>query len=206
MPAADEFQDLGQGRYYWQVYDPAVKTDLTCVAFLSGRDWFFIDPIPLAADALAELAALGQGGGGAVLLTNGNHERAAAAFRDRFRLPVIAHADVAPEIAMPIDRVVAGGDLLFDQFKVIELPGAVAGEVAYLHTPSGTLCLGDAVIHLEPLGFAPLPAKYCRDAKALHAALPRLLEHKFDQLTFAHGTPILSLAHTRLDSLIASLP
>lgn len=205
MIAADECHDLGAGRFFWQVYEPAVKTDLTCTAFHAGRDWFFVDPIALAAPALDELA--GQDvGGGAVLLTNGNHERAAAAFRDRFRVPVIGHAETAPEISIALDRTVGHGDVLFGQFDVIALPGAAAGELAYLHTASRTLCVGDALIHLEPLGFAPLPAKYCRDACALRAALPRLLDHAFDRITFAHGTPILAKAHARLASLIASIP
>jgi len=74
MPAADEFQELGGGRFFWQVYDPAVKTDVTCTAFRAGREWFFVDPIPLAASALDELASE-DAGGGAILLTNANHER-----------------------------------------------------------------------------------------------------------------------------------
>jgi glyoxylase-like metal-dependent hydrolase (beta-lactamase superfamily II) len=204
MPAADEFQDLGEGRFFWQAFAPAVKTDLTCAAFHVGRDWFFVDPIPLASPALDELAGRDVGEG-AVLLTNGNHERAAAEFRDRFRVPVIGHADTAPEITIALDRVVGDGDILFGQFEVIALPGAVAGEVAYLHAASGTLCVGDALIHLEPLGFVPLPAKYCRNARDLRAALPRLLDHAFDQITFAHGTPILVNARARLASLIDSL-
>ncbi len=204
MPAADEFQDLGGGRFVWQMYDPAVTTEVTCTAFRVGGEWYFVDPVPLAAPALDELAG-GAAGGGAILLTNGNHERAAASFRDKFRLPVAGHADLAPEISIALDRTVGDGDVLFGQFHVIELPGAGIGEVAYLHSASGTLCVGDALIHLEPLGFAPLPAKYCRDARRLRESLPRLLEHSFDQMTFAHGTPILARAHARLASLITSL-
>jgi glyoxylase-like metal-dependent hydrolase (beta-lactamase superfamily II) len=204
MPSADEFHDLGGGRFFWQFYEPAVKTDLSCTAFRAGRNWFFVDPIPLASSALEELSGADVVGG-AVLLTNGNHERAAAAFRDRFRVPVLGHVETAPEITIALDRVVADGDILFGQFEVIALPGAVAGEVAYLHAESGTLCVGDALIHLDPLGFAPLPAKYCGNARRLRAALPRLLDHTFDQMTFAHGTPILSNARARLAALVDAL-
>jgi glyoxylase-like metal-dependent hydrolase (beta-lactamase superfamily II) len=204
MPAADEFQNLGGGWIFWQVYDPAVKTELTCSAFQAGRAWFFVDPIALAGPAMDELAGRDIGEG-AVLLTNGNHERAAAAFRDRFHLPVVGHAGAAPEITITLDRVVGDGEILFGQFAVIALPGAAAGEVAYFHAASRTLCVGDALIHLDPLGFAPLPAKYCGDARALRAALPRLLDHAFEQITFAHGLPIRSKAHARLASLIDSL-
>jgi glyoxylase-like metal-dependent hydrolase (beta-lactamase superfamily II) len=204
MPSADEFHDLGGGRYFWQYYEPSVKTDLSCTAIHAGRNWFFVDPIPLARPALEELAGA-DFGGGAVLLTNGNHKRAAAAFRDRFRVPILGHPEAAAHITIALDRVVADGDILFGQFEVIALPGAAAGEVAYLHAESGMLCVGDALIHLDPLGFAPLPAKYCGDACQLLGGLRRLLDHPFDQMTFAHGTPILSNARARLAALMDSL-
>lgn len=204
MAAADEFHDLGAGLYFWQAYELAVKTDLSCAAIRSGDQWYFVDPIPLAADARQELTG-DSVRGGAILLTNGNHERAAAAFRDRFALPVLAPADAIAEFTIPVDRLVADGDELFGEITVIALPGAATGEVAYLHAASGTLCLGDALIHLDSHGFGPLPAKYCRDSRGLHKALARLLDHRFERMTFAHGTPILTKARARLESLLASL-
>src|SRR5215471_7039371 len=99
MLAADEYQDLGGGRFHWQYFDPAVKTDLMCTALHSGSAWFFVDPIPLATTALKELVAAPPRGG-AILLTNSNHERAAAAFRKRFDLPILAHRDTAANITL----------------------------------------------------------------------------------------------------------
>ena len=204
MASADETHDLGAGLYFWQVHEPAVKTELSCAAIRSGTLWYFIDPIPLAAGALQEL--IGDGvRAGAILLTNGNHQRAAAAFRDRFALPVVAHSDAAAEFTIPVDRLVVEGDQLCDEITVIALPGAAAGEVAYLHAGSGTMCVGDALIHLYSHGFAPLPAKYCRDSRALRPALARLLDYRFERMTFAHGMPIVAKARTRLESLLASL-
>ncbi len=205
MASADEFHELGAGLYFWQTYEPAVKTDLSCAAIRSGDDWFFIDPIPLAADALLELT--GQNvRGGAILLTSGNHERAAAAFRDRFAVPIVAHAEAATEFTLSVDRLVADGDEPFVGITVIALPGAAAGEVAYLHPATGTLALGDALIHLDTHGgLGPLPAKYCRDSRGLRKALAHLLDFRFERMTFAHGTPILTKARARLESLLASL-
>lgn len=203
MASADEFHDLGGGLYFWQTYEPAVKTDLSCAALRTGDDWFFIDPIPLAADALHELTG-DKVRGGAILLTNGNHERAAAAFRDRFALPVLAHAEAAAEFTLAVDRLVANGDEPFAGISVIALPGAAAGEVAYLHAASGTLGLGDALIHLGSHGFGPLPPKYCRDSRGLLKSLAHLRDVHFERMTFAHGTPILTKARARLASLLAS--
>lgn len=203
MASANEFQDLGGGVFFWQAFEPAVKTDLASVAIHAGDNWFFMDPIPLAASALKELTAGGVRGG-AILLTNGNHERAAREFRDRFKLPVLALAEAAAEFSFPIDRAVEDGENISDQFTVIALPGAAAGEVAYLHHPSGTLSIGDALIHLDSHGFIPLPAKYCRDSRGLRKSLARLLDYSFVRLTFAHGTPLSSHARSRLESLLAS--
>src|SRR5262249_32578646 len=95
MPAADEIQSLGGGRFFWQVYDPAVKTDLMSTALKAGDAWYFFDPVSLAPAALEELA-IKPGCRGAILLTNANHERATREFRERFRLPIAAHSDTAP--------------------------------------------------------------------------------------------------------------
>jgi len=82
----------------------------------------------------------------------------------------MAHADAAAEITIALDRVIGDGDILSGQFEVIALPGAAAGEVAYLHATSGTLCVGDALIHLDPLGFALLPPNIAATARDLRAA------------------------------------
>jgi 1-deoxy-D-xylulose-5-phosphate synthase len=100
MAAADETQDLGSGLFFWQVFEPVVKTDLSCAALQSGDAWFFIDPIPLARAALRELVGDSAPTTGAVLLTNANHERAAADFRARFTLPLLAHTEAVTELSM----------------------------------------------------------------------------------------------------------
>ena len=204
MPAADEIQSLGGGRYYWQVYNPAVKTELMSTTLNAGDAWYFFDPVPLAPAALGEFSVK-PGCRGAILLTNANHERAAREYRECFRLPIIAHPDAAQSLELSLDQTTADGEALFGQLVVVALPGAAVGEVAYFHAATRTLWVGDALIHAEPFGFAALPAKYCNDERRLHAALPRLLELDFDQIIFAHGTPILSGAHARLSELVASL-
>ena len=72
---AEEFQQVIDGLYFWQAYDSAVKVELSCCARLTPRGLVFIDPIPLAREALAELCAVAAPA--AIILTNGNHARAA---------------------------------------------------------------------------------------------------------------------------------
>lgn len=198
MREAAEYQAVSGDVFFWQAYEPAVKCDLSCCALRVGGGLVFVDPIPLADAALAELTA--EAPPALIVLTNGNHARAAATMRDRFHIPIAAHADAAEEIAP--DRLIADGDTLLAALTVITLPGAGPGEIA-LHGPGGVACIGDALIHLELHGLALLPDKYCDDAKLLRASLRKLLRFDFGVLTFAHGLPIVTDARGRLESLLA---
>ncbi len=199
MPRADEFQLIADGLFVWQAYDPAVKVDLSCCARRTARGLVFIDPIPLAAAALAELCA--RETPAAIVLTNGNHTRAAADYRQRFSIPILAHAVAVAELGLAPDQEIADGETVLDTFTAITLSGAAPGEIA-LHA-EGVLHIGDALIHLPSTGFTPLPEKYCADARELRGALGKLLRFPFEVLTFAHGLPLLTHARQRLADLLA---
>ncbi|MDQ3625214.1 MAG: hypothetical protein M3463_22500, partial [Verrucomicrobiota bacterium] len=160
----------------------------------------FIDPLPLAPPALEELTAIARPA--AIVLTSANHERAAARFRERFAVPIIAHTAAAPELGIPVDRTVADGEMIFEGLTVIFLPGAAPGEIA-LFDARGWMIVGDALIHLEPHGLTFLPDKYCADAGHMRESLRKLLPFPFELLTFAHGSPLVSRARQRLENLLA---
>lgn len=199
MRAADEIQQVTPSLWHWQAYDPTVKTDLSCCAIATGGGLYFVDPIPLADEPLEELAARTRPAG--VILTSANHERAAASYGRRFGIPLFAHADARADI----DAAIEEGSRIGDALRVMQIPGAADGEIA-LHSDAdgGLLVLGDALINVEPLGFALLPEKYCADAALLPEGLRRLLDLKFRVMAFAHGTPIVSAAHERLSALLAT--
>ncbi len=196
MPRADEFQIIRPGLFYWQVYDPAVKTDLSCCACQTAAGLVFIDPIPLQKSAEAELLA--QAPPRAIILTSDNHARAAEQYRTRFSIPIYA----ALELPFTVDHLVADGETILDEFTVITLPGAAAGEIA-LHR-ADAIHLGDALIHVPPPGFAILPEKYCLDPGELRRSLGKLLRFPIELLTFAHGLPIVAHARQRLAHLLES--
>lgn len=116
MPA-EEFQQVRHDLAFWQAYEPAVKSDLSCCARRFGNELIFIDPIPLAKSALAELTA--DATPVAIVVTNGNHARAAAEFRDRFSIPILAHA--AAELEIAVDQLLEEGSSVFGHLKVIEI-------------------------------------------------------------------------------------
>lgn len=199
MPSAEEFQEIQPGLFCWQAYEPSVKTDLTCCACETPEGLVFIDPIGLTKEALDRLTSRRSPAG--IVLTSGNHSRATAEFRERWRIPICAHAAAVPELECPVDRVVAEGDQLFGRLTVIELPGAAEGEIAL--NGNGVTHVGDALIHLPSFGFAMLPEKYCTDASELRQSLGKLLRFSFEVLTFAHGLPLTAHARHRLSQLLA---
>ena len=200
MLPADEIQQVRDGLWSWQRYQPAVKVECSSCAVRVGRRLVFIDPIPLTAEALGEL--LQHGEPAAILATNGNHARAAAAWRTQLGIPLLAHPDAAPGLDCAVDRELADGECLEGSLTVIALPGGAPGEIA-LHDSRGWMIVGDALIHLGADGLAVLPEKYCDDFKTLRHSLRKLLRFDFEVLTFAHGLPLASRARPRLEALLA---
>ncbi len=200
MPRAEEFQLVTPQLAFWQAYEPAVKAELSCCATVTPAGLVFIDPIPLAKPALEELAQLAPPA--AIVCTNGNHVRAAEAFRARFSIPICAHPAAISELGITVDREIREGDTIAGTLEVIELPGAGPGEIA-LHSANGAMHIGDALIHLEPMGFTFLPDKYCSDPQEMRRSLGKLLRFNFELLSFAHGLPLTAKARHRLESLLA---
>jgi hypothetical protein len=198
---ADELQQVSERVFFWEAFDPAVKTNLSSTAIRTASGLVIIDPVPLAKEALGELAS--EGPVSAIVLTSGNHARAGEAFRKSFEAPLWAHPEAVAELGLTPDRLVRAGDAI-DDLRVYEIAGAAAGEIA-LHSAGTGLHFGDAVINVPPYGFAPLPFKYCLDEKAMHWALRALAALDFPLITFAHGTPLVTDPRRRFSQLLDAL-
>jgi glyoxylase-like metal-dependent hydrolase (beta-lactamase superfamily II) len=203
MALAQEIDQVAPGIAVWQVYDPAVKADLFSTALETPSGTYLVDPVELKAEAWQTLEEHPKMAG--VIVTNENHDRAARLFADRFSVPIYLHAGLAKALAHPRTVELRDGESIEPKLTAIAIPGAPAGEIGlHYDADGGTLIVGDALINLEPHGFGLLPAKYCRDFKAMRRALPRLLDHAFKRMLFAHGTPILSGARTKLEQLLVA--
>jgi len=185
VAAAFEIELVAPGLRFWRVYDPAVKAELYSTAITIAESTYLIDPVPLAPDALVELNSQSVIAG--VIVTNENHQRAAAEFADKFDAPIYS-----------------GGSQPFPPgLTAVQIDGAVAGEIAvHSKAAGGIVIMGDALINFEPYGFTFLPAKYCSNVKAMRHSLPKLLDFSFERMLFAHGTPILMGARRRLEQLL----
>ncbi len=206
MVTADSIREISSGVWIWHAYDESVRTTLYSTAVAAEFGLVLIDPIDLVQDAFHHLTK--HTPAAAIVLTNGNHSRAAARFRERFGAPVFAHTDAVGELTTFVDGVLRPSRPVAGSLEVIELPGAGLGEIALLHRKSQTNCqlhLGDALINVDPQGLAVLPTKYCLSPKRLVQSLKLLPRDNLDLVTFAHGEPLLNETTSRLAILLSEL-
>ncbi len=183
----------------WQRYDNQVRADLSSTALKTSEEVFFVDPTPLDPDSLVRLIDGRRVAG--IIITNGNHQRAASAFAAEFSAPIYAAA--AAEI--PGTQEIESGNPIVGNLETIFLEGAAPGELAlYSQEDGGSLILGDALINFGSGGFNILPKKYCANQKLMRKSLQKLLAFSFERILFAHGAPIVTGAKTRLAELLES--
>lgn len=201
MVEAADFQSLTDSLWLWEAYDPAVKSDLFSSAVLLADRLLLFDPIPLVAAAREKLVS-GRGIAG-IVLTNSNHLRAAADFSRQYETSIFAAEAVIREFKLIKTVALSANARIAPEISAIPIEGATPGEMAFhLGGNGGTIVVGDALIHLDPYGFALLPPKYCSDQKGMRRSLRQLLDWTFQRLLFAHGPPLLSSARERLETLL----
>jgi glyoxylase-like metal-dependent hydrolase (beta-lactamase superfamily II) len=187
----------------WHAYDPAVKAELYSTYLVTSDGAYFIDPILLEREALKEL--IGPESVAGIVVTNANHRRMAGRFAEQFAVPIVAQPETFPGEEPNSLRRAADGDEISDGLRLICIEGAAKGEIALHYAPDGgTFFIGDALTNFESHGFTFLPAKYCSNQKQMRRSLRKLLAYKTERMFFAHGTPILSGAGERLQSLLES--
>jgi glyoxylase-like metal-dependent hydrolase (beta-lactamase superfamily II) len=201
-PCAGDFAWLNEAVAFWQEYDSASRTDLSCSAHRINDGLYLIDPIRLAPEATTALVerALPR----AILLTNGNHGRAAKVYARQWNIPIFAPPNLESELGFAPDGELKSGGVYWDQLEIFELSGASMGEVAIYRRDLETLSFGDAFIHLPGYGFTLLPERYCLNVKQLETAVQQLRDLPVRLLTFAHGYPVTMKAQERLRELLGN--
>ena len=197
---ADDFFALSDTLFYWNVYEPSLKCDLSCTALKIGPGLVVIDPVPLADAAWKDLLAIAPLR--AILLTNGNHVRASDALRRRHHVPVVTAPVTRRDITeIKPDIVLLEKERLYG-ITPIAIPGATPGETAF-YANTGVMIVGDAVINTSAeKGLELLPDKYCIDAGQSRESLHKLLNYDFQTLTLAHGAPVTAHAKEKLRALL----
>jgi len=195
---ATEVQEILPGVFRWECFSPEHKVELTSHAVMAEDQLYIFDPIPLAAEPMRRF--LDKQKVAAIFLTNENHERAAAAWREQTQAPI--WAEVKADISLSGVQRWKVGVKHFGPWEVSSLEGGAGGEAAFRWRERSLVVLGDAIFSLPKYGFDVLPEKYCEDQSALRKSLRRLVEESFETALFAHGAPILAGASARISELV----
>jgi glyoxylase-like metal-dependent hydrolase (beta-lactamase superfamily II) len=138
-----------------------------------------------------------------IWITNRNHSRAAATFRERYGTTVHVHEADAERLEAGADATVRGGEHLPGDIELIHVPGKSPGEIAFHLPRSNALIVGDVVIGVPPGELSTYPEKVIDDMAELHRSAARLLDYDFDALLLCDGEPITSGAKDKLAEFVS---
>ncbi|NCY22053.1 hypothetical protein EBX31_08870 [bacterium] len=165
----------GEGFFTWHAYDPTCKAELWSTAYSCKEFTVLFDPIDWPKSSPPPKGHV------QIVKTNANHDRNS----DFLIRSLQGRLSTQPT-----------------GFQLIPLPGAGQHETAYFHRSTGTLVVGDALIHLEPNPLMALPEKYCTNSTLLRSSLKGLLEFPIQRIFFAHGSPILQNGLNQIRKLL----
>lgn len=112
------------------------------------------------------------------------HEREAVYLRDG-RSPRTRRGSTRGFPKVSVTTEFRHGELLPDGLLAVHTPGHSPGHTALLHTDSGVLITGDAVVNLRGVRYAP--AFLCTDPGRNRESADQLGELDFEVAAFAHG-------------------
>lgn len=196
VPKATSIEQVIPGVYRWSVWSAHHKVVLTSHAIDNGAVRMVFDPIPLADEG--SLLAQKFGRPDAVILTNGNHERAVGDWLERYPDAIWAARDSQLEI--PNLQHWDEHSSPFCGWKIFPLPGGASGETSFFCEGLSLFVFGDAVVNLAPNPLQVLPDKYCHDPSQLRRSLGALPD--FEVAVFAHGEPLLAGASRCVRALL----
>jgi uncharacterized cupin superfamily protein len=183
--------------YSWSVFNERRQIDFNGHLWVRDEGNVLIDPAAMIESDQQQLDRLG--GAAWIVLTNRDHEREAAAFRERTGAKVAAHADDVAEIEVPVDRILSDGEEIVPGLKAIHLRFSKSrGEFA-LYWPDKRLVLSGDLVVGEPIGRLTLLAdEKLEDPPAAALELRKLLALDFDAMLVGDGHSILYDARERL--------
>lgn len=186
---AHEIEQLMTGIHHWSVRDDrigGVQSDSFAVVAEDGAVTL-IDPLPVDEGELRKLGRVE-----AIVLTAGNHQRAAWILRKRLGAPVWAPENAHGLEDTPDFRYV-NGDNLPGGLMAYHTPGpAEAMYTLWLDRPRSIVFLSDLLSHDEEGTPRFVESQYQDDPMRTRTSVQRILDHlPIEALCFAHGTPIL---------------
>jgi uncharacterized cupin superfamily protein/glyoxylase-like metal-dependent hydrolase (beta-lactamase superfamily II) len=189
------------GGWMWSAWQP--DRGMAFNSYLFERDGGFvaIDPLPLDASSLDEIARLG--GVHTIVLTNRDHQRDARSLQERFGARILASEAEATLFDVPIAATFKPGDDVFSGAVAISLPyGKTPGEVS-LHLPAcKAAVVGDALLGTPAGALSILPEAKLEDRARFILELRRIWALQLETLLLCDGQPIFGAADAALGRLL----
>jgi len=130
----------------------------------------------------------------AILLSHSHPDHTAAAeeLRDRYQVPIMAHAAAAAQLPFQVDRFLQDGEILVSgdapqwQLQCIHTPGHDPGHLCFLEMSTGSLLAGDMVANP---GTIVVSRQWLGDMNDFLNSFERLLDVDCKLIIPAHGHP-----------------
>jgi glyoxylase-like metal-dependent hydrolase (beta-lactamase superfamily II) len=184
----------------WSVFVPDRGYPFNGYAVATEGGTLLIDPPEPVEDGWGAVDLLEPFAG--VWITNRNHSRAAAAFRERYGVTVWAHEADADRLEAGADATVRGDERLPGDVQIVHVPGKSPGEIAFHLARSNALVVGDVVIGVPPGQLSTYPDKAIDDMEQLRRSAARLLDYDFDALLLCDGEPLRAGGKERLREFV----
>ena len=191
------FEDM----YCWSVFNDQRQIDFNGHLWVRREGNVLIDPVPMSENDLRQLDRLG--GAALIVLTNADHEREAAFFRERTGADVVVHSEDADALSVPVDRMVEDGEEIVPGLECIHLRyGKSPGELA-LYWPERKLVLAGDLVVGAPLGrVSLLMDEKLADPPRAALELRKVLARPFEALLVGDGHSIM---HGAREEVLACL-
>jgi len=187
------------GLHMWSQWQPDRGMFFSSFLWVREGGNVAFDPLPLSDDDARAVEALG--GVATILLTNRDHERGAAAMRERFGARVLSSRAEAELFELKVDET-------FDRqvmpgLSAIPLEGAkTPGEVAFLTEDRAVAIVGDAILGTPAGALSFLPDAKLGDPVALALSLRRLWSPRLRTLLLGDGASLYVGADDALTALL----
>jgi hypothetical protein len=195
---AASVEEVVPGVWTWSIHDERIDFVSTAHAVSTPDGAVLIDPLPLAADALAEL-----GNVHAICLTAGTHQRSSWRLRRELGVPVWAPAlsrliDEEPDVRYTENDQLPGG------LRAVFTPGAGTTQHTFLLEHHGGIAfVPDLFANVPGEGLVVVGEEYMPDPPEARRSTEKLLGLPFSILCLDHGAPVTEAPKGAIRTLLA---
>jgi uncharacterized cupin superfamily protein len=191
-----------EGIRMWSRWQPDRNLFFNSYFIAGPSENALVDPLPLDDAEAREISSCG--GVAWIVITNRDHQRAAAEAAQRFGAKIVASDPDAREMALTVDRIVRDGDTI-GEAQVVALEGLkTAGEFALLLPAKQTVIVGDALWGAPAGSLRMMPDEKLADPDRAARSLRRLRAVHPRHCLVGDGAPVFYRAYDAIGDALES--